>query len=228
MDVIGKAAPKRTVPPPNLSQWFDLGKGSLFSLTSLFTSTLVFMDLTSHSPAWREQDFLTEDAQPQTGLTEQVLSSGRVGEAGPHTPALAEPSVSWDTDMSVIDLMKRDEGSDGSHQVAWAQSALTFAPSDCAPSKAEEFPRLKRKNFLCSALPVPKNLLYFKATGARRVCIPSHTEHHSCGSMWRSDQWWRPLQASVTRLRYQGLALGLCVRVLGGRMLLPNTCLARA
>lgn len=87
---------------------------------------------------------------------------------------------------------------------------------------------LKRKNFLCSALPVPRNLLHFKTTGARRVCTPRHTEHHSCGGTWRSGQWWRPLQASVTRLRYQGLALGLCVRALGGRVLLPNTCLARA
>lgn len=155
MDIIGKAASKRTVPPPTLSEWFDLGKGSLFSLTSLFTSTLVFMDLTSHSPAWREQDFLTEDAQPQTGTDGTGAELRAVGEAGPHTPALTEPSVSWDTDMSVIDLMKRDEGFDGSHHVAWAQSALTFTPSDCAPSKAEEFPTAEKKELLvqCTARP---------------------------------------------------------------------------
>lgn len=184
-------------------------------MTSLLTSTLV-------------KTFSLRKLSHKQALKVQGLSSGRVREAGSHTPALQELCVSWDTDMSVIELMKRDKGSDGPHHVAWAQSALTFTPSGCVPSKAEEFPKLKRKNFLCSALPVLRNLLHFKTTGARRVCFPSHTEHHSCGGMWFSGQWWRPLQARVTWRHYQGLVLGLCVRALGSTMLLSKTCQARA
>lgn len=106
--------------------------------------------------------------------------SGGAGAGGPHSPpsgGLASPG----RPAGSAPPSQTDKRSDGGPHVAQAPSVQTVTPRPAHHPKTKAFPARKREGFLFHAAPFQGRFSVWKPQG-QAGAIPSHTEHHSCGS----------------------------------------------